>query len=316
MILIICRNEGRFAYKVKLQNSHVYLALTTYSLIVCVFTISQVTLSLEEKQRIAKQQEQQRFMQATKPLEVKSSTANKPKQTSSQPKDLTNSLMQSNMMKLSLSASTSTSTYNGSSGLNMQSNISGNSIGNRTSQSPMGSSTYSSSTLGMNQGGLNPTSGHMFSQNSFGQGSSSVQRNKPVDLSSFDNLLPSSSQKQTMSLGQMGQRSTGANMPNQGMMGNQWMGQQGMMGTQSMSGQPAMMAPSIGGQGMMNSGFQGQGMGYGYGGGMNFQQGSMTSQGGMIPQAAGQSFMQQQTPLGIQSSSNMSVKNELDDLFG
>lgn len=272
-----------------------------------------VTLSLEEKQRIAKQQEQQRFLQASRPLcqgSLSAGTNNKFKQSSSQSKDLTNYLLQSNTMNLNLSSSKATSSisFYDSSGFNMHDTVSSSSLGNGTSQQAVASASYGTSVQYMNQDRHDITGGTVFSQTSSGPDSKSAQRNKPMDLSSFDSLLPSNTQKQKISLEQMGQMSGVTALASKSMVGGQNLGSgQTMIGNQGMMGKHGLMGPCSGGPGTLNSGFIGPGLNYGYSGGMNFQQGSIST--------GGQNILQPQT-LRNKSTTNMPVKNDLDDLFG
>jgi SCY1-like protein 2 len=305
-----------------------------------------VTLTLEEKQKIAKQQEQQRYMKAAKPLEAKSSTSatqNKPKTPINQPVDLTASLMKSNMMGLSTSAANKpASVVNGTSGVSMNTNTAMGSgiMGNRTTSSSMGSmNTAGFGALpmsSMNQGSLGSSSASSFSQNSFGGHSASMKQSAPpIDLSSFDNLMTSSSPKPKVGMNQMnsvpnsgmvgnmntqsimGNMNTQGFMGNPGMMVNRGNMGQGMMGNQSMMGNQGMMGPGYGGQGqtMFNSGFVGQNLNSGFSGGMNYQQ---AGQGNMpLSQPMGAPNLMQPLPAGNQTKNNVpSAKNDLDDLFG
>lgn len=288
------------------------------------FSLLQVSLTLEEKQRLAKEQEQQRFLKVNKPLEAKGSTggAASRQTNSNKPKDLTSSLMQSNVMNLASSGSKPAANYS--------------SLNSGTSFSPLSQTHVSSMSSGstVNTSGFNTG----FSQNG------KAQKSKPVDLSSFDNLLSTSSNTPKMSMSQMSQSRMGPQgmMGNQsmmgnvqggmmgaqgGMMGNQggmmgnlggMMGSQGgMMGSQGgmMSHQGGMMGNTgmrpqqgmLGGGAVMNSGFGGTQLGsFGLGGGSNQGPGFPANQGMLQPQPiANQNF-----------NSQGSAKNDFDDLFG
>lgn len=294
----------------------------------------QVSLSLEEKQRLAREQEQQRFLKVNKPLDAKSSGStgsaaqNKPKQTASnKPKDLTSSLMQSNMMGLSSTANKPSANYSslssGSSG--MSSGFSGG-MSQPSTMSSMNSS-FSSGMSSVSSGGF----GMGMSQNGMSQ------KNKQVDMSSFDNLLSTNSQSPKMSMNQMSQNrgsplqqgmmgNTQSTMGNaQSMMGQQqgMMGQQqGMMGNPGIMGNQGMMRPQqgmMGTTGMGNSGFGGQTMNSGFGGAqMNtgFGQMGLGNQGPMFQQNQGMLQPQPMANQNFSSSTQSSARNDLDDLFG
>lgn len=214
------------------------------------------TLTLEEKQRLAQQQEQQRRFKEQKPITMATSKASPVAKT--QPKDLSASLMNSSPIG--------------------QPRMMGN-------QGMMGQQqSLNSNVMGFSQSGLTSTGGfpsysgvgsmgHM--QGSSGSRPASGTNSKQsFDLSAFDSLLPSASQPK-MSLNQMNSsQSQGASFPmnnssfnSMNSMANQPMRPQTMSGSSMMPGQPGMMGNHgfMGNQGMMgnqglmgNQGFMGQ----------------------------------------------------------
>lgn len=214
------------------------------------------TLTLEEKQRLAQQQEQQRRFKEQKPITMSTNKASPVAKT--QPKDLSASLMNSSPMG--------------------QPRMMGN-------QGMMGQQqSLNSNVMGFSQSGLTSTGGFpsYSGVGSMGQmqGSSGsrpttgTNSKQSFDLSAFDSLLPSASQPK-MSLNQMnGSQSQGASFPmnnssfnSMNSMANQPMRPQTMSGSSMMPGQPGMMGNHgfMGNQGMMgnqglmgNQGFMGQ----------------------------------------------------------
>ncbi len=202
----------------------------------------QVSLTLEEKQRLAEQQEQQKLYKSqpklaspTSPSSTTSSSSMlqpKPASAPSKPqvKDLTSTLMNSNLNSMSASqkpvSSSSSAGAFGSSGF----------------------SSVNSSSLafsGASSGSFGQNSSSMSAMNT-GFGMSSTTATKPqgqgsMDMSALDSLLPS---KAKPSMNQMQQNSQAMNMGmQQGMMvgGNFGMQQQGMMGGPRMMGNTGMM---------------------------------------------------------------------------
>ncbi|KAJ8299631.1 hypothetical protein KUTeg_023691 [Tegillarca granosa] len=295
--------------------------------------LPQTSLTLEEKQRLAKQQEQQRVFKSQKPLNVSSSSmtsqSTSATSASSAPvKDLTSSLMNSNMMGLQTSSNrslnnvSSASMGRGGNSFGMSSSASTGpssyNVGGQTSSMGV-SGGFSGGSSSMGQSSMGYSSGGMMGQNSMMSGggqSSPMQYNQTskqkVDLSAFDSLMPGSSSSQNkMSLNQMSQqniqnRPTGTgsigfmgNPGNMGMMGNMGMGQNTMM---NMSGG---MRPNQ----MMGSSGIGQ-----------YNQGHMQNPMGMqsgAPQFGGMNFQQQQAQRMNQQTSNQnSSNNDIADIFG
>lgn len=255
-------------------------------------------MTLEEKQRLAKEQESQVRYKNQEPLKVSSS--NKPamiRNTSSpnktNMKDLTSSLMNTNMMGLQTSASKSSGSLN-------QSRMS----------APMG-------------GAPSGLHSNMSTRPAFGEPNfSSNTQVKNVDLSAFDSLLPSSKQPQ-QSLNQMTQaKSQQQPQFSQSFGQNQQMGNQGMRNQpMGMTGSSMGMMGNMGyGQGMMgmsrtsgNSGYGAQGPGMMYNAGMSNQ----SSMGMFQAQQMGQHISQQQLqPTAIKPPPNNSASNDLADIFG
>ncbi|XP_062616324.1 SCY1-like protein 2 isoform X2 [Saccostrea cucullata] len=264
------------------------------------------TLSLEEKQRLAQQQEQQRRFKEQKPLTMSASKA-APSVSKSQPKDLTASLMNSNTM--------GQPKMTGGQGLMGQQSMNSN---------VMQFSHGVSSTSGFpNYSGIGSVGQ---SQSSSGIRPTSTTNNKQsFDLSAFDSILPSSSQPKA-TLNQMsGIQSQGSSFPmsssSMGSMMNQPMRPQTMSSTSMMPGQPGMMG---------NSGFMGQQSMMGNQGRMG-NQGMMGNQGFMGQQnmmSKPPSMMQGQFNMPLNSmnipqnqgfsnsqSSNLS-SNDISDIFG
>ena len=291
-------------------------------------------MSLEEKQRLAKEQEQQRFLKAQKPLETKlaSSTAKtQPKrQLNSQPKDLTATLMSSNLSNMSLSSPSkplSSSSVGGMSNMGAGARTSSglaqsNYSINTPSLSTMGGSASYSSPMSQSSFGMSSNSSG-FGTPSLGMAANSQQQNKQMDLSAFDSLLPSSSNQQKMPMNQMVQ-SKGSSPWQQGTMGMGGQGQignQGMMGTPRMMGNQGMMGnPSMAAQQSMMGNFGGNTMTGGYGG-MNLNQGFNSSMpqnnAGLFQPASNQGMMQPQQVGNMNMSSNQTQSiNDLNDFLG
>ncbi len=267
-----------------------------------------VSLSLQEKQRLAQEQENQRHYKSqpsitpvtsNQPAKPKSVPISKP----AQPRDLTSSLMNSNVNNLHMaskapnygsstsstfgSSASSTSAFGSSGtaygptmmsptsssmagvgmGMGGSTMTGGGSMGGstiaggrsmggstRAGGGSMGGSTMAGggsmggSTMagGRAMGGSSMAGGGSMLSGGFGSQQNKVpnQPNKPVDMSAFDNLLPS---KPKMAMSQMNQprqmQPAGFGMQQQGMMGNMGMAgsQQGMMGGQRMMGNQGMM---------------------------------------------------------------------------
>ncbi|KAH3888198.1 hypothetical protein DPMN_012228 [Dreissena polymorpha] len=308
------------------------------------------TLSLEEKQKLAKQQEQQRMMKATKPLEAKSSLG-KTGTLSQGPKDLTSSLLQSN-----LSNTPTKQTLNSS--------LSGNPV-----------SAFSSSSMNSASPFLSSNSLTSSSQSGFNTNASTgnLGQQKKVDLSSFDTLLSNGSPKPKNSMNEFAQIRTstpnsgsllgrgmgnGPNMmgtnqgmmgtnqgmvginqgmmgtnqnmigtnrgmmgTNQGMIGNMSMNASGMMGNQHFPSQQSMMGqsmqtgnmtPGFGGQQLVSGGYP-QPMNSGFGHGGSGFQGQMFQTPGI-----GGQMMQPQSMTGqsLMSNTSSTSRSSLDDLLG
>ena len=250
----------------------------------------QVSLSLEEKQKLAREQEQQHLYKKQTPLvpkenkSVNNNIANS--SNNKQPKDLTSTLLNNNLNQLQRS-STLNSSWN---------------------PPPSTNTAFMSS----------PLSGSM-GNNSIGGGGTMMQRtnslttpvNKPVDLSAFDNLLsPTSSSQAKPSLNQMAKKSPNSSMPGMGMNatgmgllgGGGGGGNMRMMGTGPMigAGQNTMMGhsmqmPMIAAQPIGGTNFSHMGMGT-----------ANQNQFGSLGTVKAQNGL----------SSTNSIGNELDDLFG
>lgn len=254
---------------------------------------AKVSLSMEEKQRLAREQEQQSIYKKQSMLVPKTNSnseksANCGHQSSNyqKPKDLTSSLLNNNLNQLQHS-----STLNNSWGM-AQSNM---------ACSSFGASSMSSGSVGMPMQRTN----RIIPINQ-----SKPATSKSVDLSAFDNLLSPSSQAKP-SLNQMAQKtSLGSMKPgNMGFMPTGSSTGIGMMGSNvgTMINQPPMMAhPQV----MMNQGmrvnasmvspgFQGMALGTT----------NMTAANNQFSNASSGQLQN-----GLLSSN--SVGNELDDLFG
>lgn len=148
---------------------------------------------MEEKQRLAKQQEQERALKAQKTLVPKSenkpltsatrNTSTPPVASSSGPRDLTSTLMESNMKSLRSSSPAGSSSLSGSNslssgGINWQSSGMSSSVNWGSASSSDTASAYTT-----------PRS----SPAAFDSPVSASSKKSNVDLSSFDSLLPSSS---------------------------------------------------------------------------------------------------------------------------
>ncbi|XP_071104426.1 SCY1-like protein 2 isoform X3 [Haliotis cracherodii] len=279
---------------------------------------AKVSLSLEEKQRLARQQEQEQKLKGQRPLSAHN-TQNKPK-TNDKVKDLTSTLMDTNLRNMSSTTPKSQpmSSMGGQSGPVMGGGMSSCSYG-MSSSSSTGSGGYTgmnsggsfggmnnSSSFGSNNssgfGGVNNSSGFGGVNNSSGFGgmgsmNTAGQNKQKMDMSAFDSLLPSSNQPKK-SMNEMAQPRTVGMPGQQGMMGGQRMG---MVGNVGVMGNPGMM----GYQQNMNGGF-GQ-MGNQMGNQMNF--GCVGSTGSMPT-----SNSQMLTP---QTSSQVKPSgNDLADIFG
>ncbi|XP_064634954.1 SCY1-like protein 2 [Lineus longissimus] len=228
---------------------------------------AKVNLTMEEKQKLARDQETQERLKSQQPLQAKTATSAPAK---NKPKDLTASLKNTNFMSSSTSSSGSYTygmTSAGSSFNSMSGGIGRG--GGAFSGAPATSTMYGAgipnmaggtSMSGMNQSGFG-TMGSGFNQPNMGMGQ--VQQkppNKNVDLSAFDSLLETSSNRPRPSLNQMSQKPPGPVLSpgmmgvNQGMMGNtgnmmmtqpRLMTQPGMMGNQGIMGnQPMTRTPN------------------------------------------------------------------------
>ncbi|KAL5006865.1 hypothetical protein ScPMuIL_015671 [Solemya velum] len=261
---------------------------------------AKVSLTLEEKQHLAKEQENQVRYKNQVPLKV--STNNKPtaiRNTSSpnksNVKDLTSSLMTANVMGLQTSASKSSGSLNQSKMAAPMSVAPSGIHSNMSTRLAFGEPNYSSNTQAQN-----------------------------VDLSAFDSLLPSSKQPQ-QSLKQMAQAKPQQTsqfspalvrpMGNQSMVNQQMAGSSmGMMGNMGY-GQNMMGMPRTSG----NFGYGAQGPGMNYNQGMNNQ----TSMGMFQAQQMGQNIAPQQQqqqqhlqPTVLKPPPNSSASNDLADIFG
>ncbi|XP_067654705.1 SCY1-like protein 2 isoform X2 [Haliotis asinina] len=272
---------------------------------------AKVSLSLEEKQRLARQQEQEQKLKGQRPLSAQN-TQNKPK-TNDKVKDLTSTLMDTNLRNMSTSTPKSQpmSSIGGHSGPVIGRGGMSSSYG-MSSPSSVGSGGYGGmntggSFAGMNNSssfGSNSSSGFGAVNNSPGFGGTGSMNtgggNKPkMDMSAFDSLLPSSNHPKK-SMNEMAQTRTAGMPGQQAMMGGQRMGMvgnMGMMGNQGMMGSPGMM----GYQQNMNGSF-GQMSNQ-----MNF--GAMGNTGSMP--------MSNSNILTPQSSSQVKPSgNDLADIFG
>ncbi|CAG5134144.1 unnamed protein product [Candidula unifasciata] len=170
-------------------------------------TPKKTSLSLEEKQRLAKQKEQERMLKSQKSLvpqnQVSSPVQSKTSPSSSGPRDLTSTLMESNMRNLSMSSKASPMTGVGSvqSGMTLSGGMNTMPSAGVTWQG--GNTMAASSTVNW-AAAASPQSSQYMSSQSLGSSPSQPLGGKPVDLSSFDSLLPASSSKKTP-LNQLGQ---------------------------------------------------------------------------------------------------------------
>lgn len=296
---------------------------------------------------MAKQQEQQRVFKSQKPLNVsptssmsqKTSAASALSASKAPVKDLTSSLMNSNMMGLQTSGNRPMNTMSSASsgrggnsyGMTTSGQSSYNTGGQTSSMGMTGGFGGGTSAMGQSSGGfgigssamgqssMGFSSGGMMGQNSMmsGGGQSSPMQynqtsNQKVDLSAFDNLMPGSSSSQNKkSLNQMSQqnvqsRPTGTG--SMGYMGNP--GNMGMMGNMGM-GQNTMMNMSGGVRPNQMMGSSGMGQ---------FNQGHMQNPIGMqsgAPQFGGMNFQQQQPQMMKPQTSNQnSSSNDIADIFG
>lgn len=290
-------------------------------------------LTMEEKQKLAKEQEQQRMYKTQSPLTLKSDKQTENKRPTSQVKDLTSSLMTSNLIGLKSSAATnSTPNYQqtGQSSLSqnpMTSNY--NAVGQKPQNSmstynPMGQSGNRPNYSG---GGMvgNMSTGSSFGGQSYGgqfggQDQQTMQTTKQMNLSAFDSLLPSSTQTKP-SLSQMSSvprqnnpNSMNFNSQPNNMTGGNFNAYGGNFNTIPNVNMPntygGFQSPAIPNMPSGSSGFVGQNMG---GSAMfnNQQVDPMNSQntfGGMHPMGT-QQFTQSQPAKKLGQS-------ELDDLLG
>lgn len=281
----------------------------------------QTNLSLEQKQQLAKQQEQQQRLKsqpsltpsATKATLAKTGGGNQPRSTT---KDLTSTLIESNMNAMKSTSMGQNkppqSSYNANSSWSSGPTwSSSNSAGMSMGLSSGGGGFNASQASGMGFGQPGPSFSMPQQATGFGtMGMSSPRMNtqqpKP-DLSAFDSLLDSS-QKQTPSMNQMAvgsnrmgaPRPAGFNQPHpMGMMPVNPMGSSGMgLGANAMGmGSPMMSMPA-------------QQPGFGAGGGMFGQMGM----GGVQGQNAGGHML---SPTGGSThTAQKSSTNSLDDLLG
>ncbi|ELU10963.1 hypothetical protein CAPTEDRAFT_109432 [Capitella teleta] len=219
-----------------------------------------VSLTMEEKQRLAQQKEQQeRFKQQT-PLATSLSASPAPISTkSNQPKDLTSSLMSSDFMNTANSRPSNFSARGGSSMGNSalgNSSMGNSSMGMNSSMSMTSPMGLSSSNMGGNSMmGSGMSTGSAFGSSSMGSmsggfgGNSSFgaqsppQPKKPVDMSSFDSLLPNNKPRMSMNQMQHQPRPASNLQSPMGMMAQQprLMGAPMMGGSFSPMGQPMGM---------------------------------------------------------------------------
>lgn len=239
--------------------------------VICIFDLDlflQVSLSLEEKQRLAREQEAQQHLKSQSPLQPKptASQSHAPKV-----KDLTSTLLNTNLNQMSKPAPNYTPSF-GSTASSFNSNTSTFVSSGSTFGSYGGGST---GTFGSGMANTGPGYTQTFPQATPGL-SGQISAVKP-DLSSFDDLLPG---KPKPTMNQMGQSSQMGFGIQQGMMGNQMgrgMGNQGLMGNMGMMG-PRMGQPPMGNAGMMtNQGMMGN-MGMNQSGGSFFGQPMITNQ--------------------------------------
>ncbi|ESP05109.1 hypothetical protein LOTGIDRAFT_151905, partial [Lottia gigantea] len=246
-------------------------------------TPQKVTLSLEEKQRLAKSQDDHLKFKSQQPLNPSgSSRPNAPKTApSSQTRDLTSSLINSNLQKMNSPSSYSV----GSPGNNsfMGSNSSPY-MGNNTM---MGGNSYMTSSGTNSMNGPKPTA------------------SKSVDLSAFDDLLPNKNTSKK-SLNEMKASQSAQSFTQNTGMGMMGMPRMGMMGNQGMMGYQPGFNQTYGQQQQFN---QSAMMG---GNQMTFGQPNnmMTSQ-----QTMGGNFMMPQNQT-TNKPNNASNNTDLSDIFG
>nr|XP_022321420.1 SCY1-like protein 2 [Crassostrea virginica] len=258
-------------------------------------------LTLEEKQRLAQEQEQQRRYKEQKPLTIAASKASPV--TKSQPKDLTASLVTPNPIG--------------------QPRMMGN-------YGIMGQQSMNSNSMAFSQGGMSSPSafpnysggGAMNQRSNSGiRPTSTTNSKQSFDLSAFDTLIPSTSQPK-MSLNQMtGGQSPGGSyplntsfssmnsMPNQQMRpqtmsgSSMMLGQQGMIGNQAFMGHQSMM----GNQSVMgNQGFMGQ---------QNMMRQPHPAMQGQFNMSINNMNVSQNQGSDIAQNSNV-ASNDISDIFG
>ena len=258
-------------------------------------------LTLEEKQRLAQEQEQQRRYKEQKPLTMAASKASPV--TKSQPKDLTASLVTPNPIG--------------------QPRMMGN-------YGIMGQQSMNSNSMAFSQGGMSSPSafpnysggGAMNQRSNTGiRPTSTTSSKQSFDLSAFDTLIPSTSQPK-MSLNQMtgGQSQVGSyplntsfnsmnSMSNQQMRpqtmsgSSMMLGQQGMMGNQAFMGHQSMM----GNQSVMgNQGFMGQ---------QNIMRQPHPAMQGQFNMSMNNMNVSQNQGSNIAQNSNV-ASNDISDIFG
>ncbi|KAL3842613.1 hypothetical protein ACJMK2_020606 [Sinanodonta woodiana] len=272
---------------------------------------TKIALTLEDKQRMAKQKEQEQLVKSQKPLQAKSvsSSSTTPagssiKSTSNtQIKDLTTSLINSNIMGLQPSNTRTNST-------GMTPGFTSGSISMSSTGSTIGQSSFV-----MSGGGL----GSQSSVSSFGNQSmmsaQNSQASKPIDVSAFDNLLPNNSSQPKLPINQMRQQQHVMGMSMQGgMMGNPSLkGNQNMMGTPGMNVNQGMMGLQPGG--MNFGGFGGQGMNTGFNASGNT---TMVNSFGSYPMIGQNNLFQPQPSheMGNQNKASTLSSQDLADLLG
>ena len=277
---------------------------------------------MQEKERMAKQQEQQKQMKSQQPLETATRGPSTTQQTGTagKPKDLTSTLINSNLTTMKNSPKTAASGQLGGSNVGTGRGGSMGSVGMGTAGSGMaatgggmGTGMYAGQIgTGHSSGGGFITSPSGGRTTSYGGSSAGLQSapSKNVDLSAFDNLLPSSGETKK-SLSQMSQaqnavsqgvfpamgQQTVYNPQQQGVPGQQ----RGMMGQQQgmMGQQQGMMGQQHGMMGQQQSMMGHQ------------QQGMMTQQQGMMgQQSVGQPFGGNSMNMGSFAQTNSSQQNQ------
>ncbi|KAK3576147.1 hypothetical protein CHS0354_016306 [Potamilus streckersoni] len=270
---------------------------------------TKVPLTLEDKQRMAKQKEQEQLVKAQKPLQPKSTSssvnpaaASNKSNSNTQVKDLTTSLMNSNIMGMQPSNTASRTTLTG-----MTPGFTSGSVSMSSTGSTIGQSSFI-----MSGGGLG-------SQSSFGSQSLMSAQNsqaiKPIDMSAFDTLLPNTSSQPKLPINQIRQQQHVMGVSIQGgMMGNPSMtGNQSMMGTQGITVNQGMMGLQSGG---MNLGaFGGQGMNTGFSASGNT---NMLNSFGSQPMRGQNNLLQPQPshPMGSHNTTSALSSQDLADLLG